>query len=678
MEGHGRQPHIWNPGISMPLQRTVTFNLTGSDAHMITAPKKKSLKVEGHKVRSSDVQKRKEKYRLSNEKASKSSKREKGPHLKRHKQRVQWSNGLLKVKLNLNPFRKNRVHPKEHLKQEDVQSELERAGTEAKKSKLSSKDRKILIKHSMDNHAVSERKRRSSKVSKTDHADHAKKLSQTTSTKQSHDLSIQRVKSSRPKASRKIDRVKHSKQESRDFEAVDQEISESHSLQRKRTKKRRQQDLSLEDDAREYEANLVKSQEENSLSLSKSSKRGKNSRKTDGNNQESSAELEGKRQPQTVNVTHQTSVKDDSNDETRTLELKAEEPLASCGVAMLQEMAPKEVSNEDQPANLELREGEETRLAQGGTSLATEKLHRTDVTEESLRPSPNSSVLQTQVHSPDVSPTQEAQRAHMLDLGDALVEQKPQHTENGKTESIHEEDQSVIQEQTAFTADESGKELANTMSVEGGTKQSSSDSVDSVRPTPGDQDEQHILEGGLGQEELKPLSDQGSTDMLPNQESEGKIMDTLTVEEEPKKENAPLLDTLQGDNSDGAMVTEVPGTSPQAIAGPAPALPQSLSTEPLAHAETGGSSLGDSLAAPDSQPVPDTSDQTTMGGPGPTSLLDEENLSNNNSMTPDSPHPIIIQEYLSSAGGSPKRKLRLILPERPRSRPITPLDRKIR
>ncbi|XP_035277521.1 leucine-rich repeat-containing protein 53 [Anguilla anguilla] len=71
-------------------------------------------------------------------------------------------------------------------------------------------------------------------------------------------------------------------------------------------------------------------------------------------------------------------------------------------------------------------------------------------------------------------------------------------------------------------------------------------------------DEQHILEGGLGQEELKPLSNQGSTDMLPNQESEGKIMDTLTVEEEPKKENAPLLDTLQGDNSDGAMVTDVP------------------------------------------------------------------------------------------------------------------------
>ncbi|XP_026887526.2 uncharacterized protein lrrc53 [Electrophorus electricus] len=50
----------------------------------------------------------------------------------------------------------------------------------------------------------------------------------------------------------------------------------------------------------------------------------------------------------------------------------------------------------------------------------------------------------------------------------------------------------------------------------------------------------------------------------------------------------------------------------------------------------------------------------------------------NNSMTPLTSGPAVIQEYLSSGDGSPKRRIRLIIPEKTSSRPQTALQKKIR
>lgn len=58
-------------------------------------------------------------------------------------------------------------------------------------------------------------------------------------------------------------------------------------------------------------------------------------------------------------------------------------------------------------------------------------------------------------------------------------------------------------------------------------------------------------------------------------------------------------------------------------------------------------------------------------------LHDGEDLPND-SMTSVSSTVSIVQEYLSSGDGSPKRKIRLIVPEKPSSRPQTALEKKIR
>lgn len=50
----------------------------------------------------------------------------------------------------------------------------------------------------------------------------------------------------------------------------------------------------------------------------------------------------------------------------------------------------------------------------------------------------------------------------------------------------------------------------------------------------------------------------------------------------------------------------------------------------------------------------------------------------NDSMTPVSSTVSVVQEYLSSGDGSPKRKIRLIVPEKTSSRPQTALEKKIR
>ncbi|KAJ8270896.1 hypothetical protein GJAV_G00120490 [Gymnothorax javanicus] len=570
LDSHRRR--VWNPGVNEPLQRMVTFNLTGPDALAIADSEKKLLKTQ--KLRNSDVQKQ---FR---------EKPERGDQSKRHKLRVQ-SNGLLKVKLNLNPFRKHRVHAKEHLSQEDLPSAI---GKVAKKSKQSSRDKNIHLMNSKDSHDAPETKRKSSKVSK--------KLSQSASAKQSHDVSKQRVKSARPNISRKVDKVKNTERGSHDLEAVDQEISESRTKKKQAPKIRQK----VEDDASGYQESLGKSGEEKSPSLSRSSRRNKSSPGSDGDSQGSSAHLEEKGQPKSVKVAHQKSGKEDSTDGTRTAEINAEEGSRSGDVSVSREMSSQQVLNEEKPSNLELKEGEEPSLVQGGTSLMTEKTDPSGTSEELIRPSPNSSLVQNQASFPDASPTQEGQGAHSLDLADALMEQTPQpHTGLSSTEFVREEAQSFVQNQ------------------------------------PGHQDERYISE----MEGLKPLSRQGSTNMPSREESDGKLTDSLSV-------------------------------------GAGPTVPQSHSTELLADLGVTGTSLVDSMSAPDSQPIPRNSDETSVGGPGPTNPLNAENLSNNNSMKRNSSNPMIFEEYLPPSDGCPKRKIRLILPERPRSRQITPLDKKIR
>ncbi|MEI4908037.1 hypothetical protein Q8G40_28545, partial [Klebsiella pneumoniae] len=60
------------------------------------------------------------------------------------------------------------------------------------------------------------------------------------------------------------------------------------------------------------------------------------------------------------------------------------------------------------------------------------------------------------------------------------------------------------------------------------------------------------------------------------------------------------------------------------------------------------------------------------------SAASQDAVDQSNSSDPMSSPAPVIQEYVSSAEGSPKRKLRLILPEKTSNRPQTALDKKIR
>ncbi|KAK7158892.1 hypothetical protein R3I94_005278 [Phoxinus phoxinus] len=83
-----------------------------------------------------------------------------------------------------------------------------------------------------------------------------------------------------------------------------------------------------------------------------------------------------------------------------------------------------------------------------------------------------------------------------------------------------------------------------------------------------------------------------------------------------------------------------------------------------------------SLAAP-SHHVLDATD-TQLSGPNIELPVSESAVDQSNGSDPMSSAATVIQEYVSSAEGSPKRKLRLILPEQTSTRPQTALDKKIR
>ncbi|KAJ8406302.1 hypothetical protein AAFF_G00305330 [Aldrovandia affinis] len=406
----------------------------------------------------------------------------------------------------------------------------------------------------------------------------------------------------------------------------------------------------------------MKSQEENALN-STPSKWNKRAGGSETDVPESSVEFKEKRQSQSVGNVHKASAEEDLNDCKTTLKVEDEEPLGSSGASdegehvmeprtvgdrpmfsekihsssILQNMSRKEVSNEDQTTNLEPKEGEDPPSAEGGTSLETEKKYRTDTTQQSTRPSPNS----PQVNSTDVSPTHEAEHAHVLDLGEALLEPKHQpHTASSNIEPIQGEDHGVIQEPTAAIVLETGRESTSPLSM------------GPVRPTSGEQEEHRV------------------------QESESTFMDTLPVEGEAKQESSTVLDGIQGDNSNGlTMTVKVPSESPLARVGPA--LPGPESTEPLsAHAEMEGVSPAEPLTVPDSQLAPDQ--MTTVGPKVTDDPLNGENHSNNNSMKSNLSYSSLLQEYLPSPNGSPKRKLRVIVPERPKNRPQSAHNKKIR
>ncbi|XP_049334969.1 uncharacterized protein lrrc53 [Astyanax mexicanus] len=86
--------------------------------------------------------------------------------------------------------------------------------------------------------------------------------------------------------------------------------------------------------------------------------------------------------------------------------------------------------------------------------------------------------------------------------------------------------------------------------------------------------------------------------------------------------------------------------------------------------ETQGSDLSTAMA-------PNTDPNLPIGTMEPTNDP-QEVPGESSTASPTSTAPSVVQEYLSSGDGSPKRRIRLIIPEKPTSRPQTALEKKIR
>ena len=137
-----------------------------------------------------------------------------------------------------------------------------------------------------------------------------------------------------------------------------------------------------------------------------------------------------------------------------------------------------------------------------------------------------------------------------------------------------------------------------------------------------------------------------------------------------KKSKKPSNRCLQDSHSDGMQMI---ATQPQnnQIDG----YLQAETTDP--RSEISGTSLVHTPTS-HSQPEVDVPNPDILNGSRTAeNVPDGDNLSNIQSMTAIPTAPTLIEEYLPSAEGSPKRKIRLILPERTSSRSQTPLDKKI-
>lgn len=117
-------------GFKLASQRSVTFDLSGSEEHVLATP---ADRHEGEsRIKSSKTSARK-----SDQKSVKTKSSTQG-YLKTNKTRTQ-AKKTLKVKLNLNPLRKNRVHPKSGGQDEN---EEEKMFKKAKMEKLRRKSKK--------------------------------------------------------------------------------------------------------------------------------------------------------------------------------------------------------------------------------------------------------------------------------------------------------------------------------------------------------------------------------------------------------------------------------------------------------------------------------------------------------------------------------------------------------
>ncbi|XP_051984039.1 leucine-rich repeat-containing protein 53 [Xyrauchen texanus] len=129
---HGKKQAI-DLGFKLASQRNVTFDLAGSEERILTT------QADRHKGESR-IKSSKTSVQKSNQKLAKMKSSTQG-HLKNNKTKAQ-AKRTLKVKLNLNPLRKNRVHPKSGDQKKNEEGNMSK---KAKKEKLrSKKDQKVL------------------------------------------------------------------------------------------------------------------------------------------------------------------------------------------------------------------------------------------------------------------------------------------------------------------------------------------------------------------------------------------------------------------------------------------------------------------------------------------------------------------------------------------------------
>lgn len=152
------------------------------------------------------------------------------------------------------------------------------------------------------------------------------------------------------------------------------------------------------------------------------------------------------------------------------------------------------------------------------------------------------------------------------------------------------------------------------------------------------------------------------------------LLNNQSKDKEAKEASSTVLYSRQDSHSDGLQII---ATQPQnnQINGSSP----TDTTDPLYPcSEISGTSVVHTLHTSHTQPVVEVSNPDILNGSRTAeNIPDGDNPSTIHSMTPMPSVPTLIQEYLPSAE-SPKRKIRLILPERTSSRSQTPLDKKIR
>ncbi|CAB1326023.1 unnamed protein product, partial [Coregonus sp. 'balchen'] len=124
-------------------QRSVTFDLERSGVHVVDVQKINRDREGKHdRIQSSKNVEYSDKQTLSYEGTGRSVRNnalEREDHSKRHKHKVQ-SNGLLKVKLNLNPLKKSKVHPRKNSREKLEQGDRERTNSKNRKLKTRVKD----------------------------------------------------------------------------------------------------------------------------------------------------------------------------------------------------------------------------------------------------------------------------------------------------------------------------------------------------------------------------------------------------------------------------------------------------------------------------------------------------------------------------------------------------------